>query len=73
MQLKVVVDRIDRDQVILITEDGIALLWPKSKLPANTKQGQTLLFQINLQTNNQALDQATLSAVDMINQIIQAE
>lgn len=52
--IKVILDRFFDDSVILITESGKQILWPKDKLPEEAKLGQTLNLTLdtNSPTNN---------------------
>ncbi len=45
--IKVILDRFFDDSVILITESGKQILWPKEKLPEEAELGQTLHLTLN--------------------------
>lgn len=45
--IKVILDRFFDDSVILITESGKQILWPKDKLPNQAELGQTLHLTLN--------------------------
>ncbi|MDD3888083.1 MAG: hypothetical protein PHN19_04895 [Patescibacteria group bacterium] len=45
--IKVILDRFFDDSVILITESGKQILWPKDKLPEEAELGQTLHLTLN--------------------------
>ncbi|MFA6296841.1 MAG: hypothetical protein WC663_05785 [Patescibacteria group bacterium] len=46
--IKVILDRFFDDSVILITESGKQILWPKDKLPEEAELGQTLNLTLNI-------------------------
>lgn len=46
MLLKTTIDRIEKDQAILITEDNESITWPLSKLPKGTAEGDNLQIKI---------------------------
>ncbi len=46
MNLKFTIDRIEGDKAILMTDDGNTIIWPKNKLPSDTREGMVLNFNI---------------------------
>jgi len=68
MRLKLIVDRIEEGEVVLVSEDQQALIWPRHKLPAELKEGQVLFFTINV--DQPAEESARQSAVDVLNDIL---
>jgi len=46
MIVKLIVDRIENEKAVLLTEDRKSIVWPLSKLPADTKEGAEFQFNI---------------------------
>jgi len=69
MQIKLTIDRFEKDMVVLITDDGTAITWPKNKLPSNSHEGSALIFEIQETTEHEKRSKQT--AKDIINEIIQ--
>ena len=46
MMINIIIDRFENDKAVLKTEDGNTIIWPKDKLPNNTKEGSVLVFDI---------------------------
>jgi hypothetical protein len=44
--INIIIDRFENDKAVLKTEDGNTIIWPKDKLPNNTKEGSVLVFDI---------------------------
>ena len=61
------VDRFEGDKAILAT-DGFSVIWPKSKLPAGSHEGSSIVMEIktdkDVQKNNQEL------AKDILNELL---
>jgi hypothetical protein len=63
------IDRIEENQAVIKTEDGIELIWPVSHLPEDYKEGQTIKIQlINDHEKTQANNKL---AEDVLNEILQ--
>jgi len=69
MQIKLTIDRFEKDLAVLITDDGVAITWPKNKLPANAHEGLALNFDIQEKAEREKQNKQT--AKDIINEIIQ--
>jgi len=68
MIIKLTIDRFEADKAVLITEDGAAIVWPKSKLPDGIHEGSALSFDIVEEREREKRDQQT--AKDILNEII---
>ena len=47
MKHTLVIDRFEGDKAILKTEEKDTVLWPKNKLPENSREGSVLVFAID--------------------------
>ena len=71
MILKLIVDRFEGDKGVLKTEDNQTIVWPKNKLPINSKEGEVLLFVI---TNSKEEEKSSKQlAKDILNEILDVE
>ncbi len=68
MQIKLTLDRFEGDQAVLITSDGVAIIWPKNQLPSGMREGSALNFDIATEKDREQRDKET--AKDIINEII---
>ena len=68
MIIKLTIDRFEADQAVLISSDGVAIIWPKNKLPAGAREGLALNFEIMADQGREKKDRQT--AKDIINEII---
>jgi len=68
MIIKLTVDRVENDKVVLITSDGQTIIWPKSKLPDDIHDGSCLSFDIKEKGELEKQSQQT--AENIINEII---
>ena len=46
MNLKFTIDRFENNKAVLKTDDGDTVVWPKSKLPSDAREGMVLNFNI---------------------------
>lgn len=70
MLIKLTVDRLEADKVVLVADDGLAITWPKNKLPADVHEGSALSFDITEAVEREKRDKQT--AKDIINEIIKS-
>lgn len=55
MLIELTIDRFENEKAILKTENNEIIVWPKNKLPKNSKEGSIIAFSIadsNDQKNN---------------------
>lgn len=68
MELTVTVDRFEGDKAVLKTNDGEIIVWPKNKLPEDSREG--MILNINVKTNVEARKKINESAKDILNEIL---
>ncbi|MFH1428034.1 MAG: DUF3006 domain-containing protein [Patescibacteria group bacterium] len=68
MTIKIVIDRFENDKAVLKTEDGQTIIWPKAKLPSDSKEGAVLNFIIS--SNQQTEDEKKEMAKNILNEIL---
>jgi len=68
MTIKMTVDRIEGEKVILITTAGKTVIWPKDDLPVNLHEGMVLIFEISGQEEYEKKDKQ--KAKDILNEIL---
>lgn len=71
MNLELTIDRFENDKAVLISDDGLIIVWPKNKLPASAREGMVLNFNIlnNLEAEK---DKKELSK-QILNEILEME
>lgn len=71
MNIKITIDRFENDKVVLKTDDGDTIIWPKNKLPENTREGAVLNFNIlsDLETEKDKREMAK----EILNEILDVE
>lgn len=70
MKVKLKVDKIEADRVILLSDGNGEISWPKNKLPENIHQGMSLEFFIS--ENGQSDDDRKL-AKEILNEILKTD
>lgn len=68
MLINLTVDRFEGDKAVLVANDGLTIVWPKNKLPAEAHEGSVLSFDITETAEREKRDKQT--AKDLINEII---
>jgi len=68
MIIELTIDRLEGDKAVLITADGVSLVWPKDKLPDGIHEGSALNFEIMKNEEREKRDKQT--AKDILNEII---
>lgn len=68
MQIKLIIDRFEGNQAVLIASDGQTIIWPKDKLPAGAREGAALNFEVAEKAEREKKDRQT--AKEIINEII---
>ncbi|MFH1255077.1 MAG: DUF3006 domain-containing protein [bacterium] len=68
MVVKLTIDRFEGDKAVLIESGGLAVVWPKNKLPQNAREGSCLNFEISEEAEYEKRQKQT--AKDIINEII---
>lgn len=68
MIINLVVDRFEGEMAVLTGEGGVAVTWPKNKLPENVREGSNLSFEIMAEKDKEEKSRQT--AKDIINEII---
>ena len=68
MIIKFTIDRFEADKAVLIAADGVAVVWPKDKLPDGARAGSALSFDIAEEQEREKRDKQT--AKDILNEII---
>lgn len=68
MLIKFTIDRIEANKAVLVASDGQAVVWPKNKLPADSREGSALSFDIEAEAERERKDKQT--AKDILNEII---
>ncbi len=71
MLLNLTVDRFEDSNAILKTPENKTIIWPKDKIPKETKEGTVLSFSISANTNKEQ-DKRQL-AKDILNEILNPE
>lgn len=65
------VDRFENGQAVIKLNDGQELLWPKSKLPANIKQGAVIKITLLTQKKQEQAQQEM--AKSLLNELLKKE
>ncbi len=68
--LKAAVDRFEGDSAVIKTEDGQELLWPKSELPEEVKEGTAV--RLTLSTSQSDEEERAKLAKTLLNEILQS-
>jgi hypothetical protein len=68
MKLKLIIDRFENDQAVLINEKKEAIVWPKNRLPEGVAEGAVLWFDIHPDQDEEKTRQAM--AKDILNEIL---
>ena len=71
MIVKVIIDRFENDKAVLKTHDNETIIWPKNKLPGDTKEGSTLILAITNNKEDKEVSQQL--AKDILNEILGAQ
>lgn len=66
--IKTIIDRIEGDKVILKTEDGLSVIWPKDKLPQKISEGMSFIFEITEAKEHE--EKKRKLAKDILNEIL---
>ena len=69
MNYKLTIDRFEEKKVVLKTEDGNTIVWPKNKLPNDAKEGTILNFIIT--TNDIDTENKKELAKNILNEILE--
>lgn len=71
MNIKLTIDRFENNKAILITDEGDTVIWPKSKLPNDAREGMVLNFNIlsDLETEKEKKELAK----DILNEILNTQ
>ena len=71
LNLELTIDRIENDKAVLKTKDNETIIWPKSKLPLDAKDGSVFYFLIkNAEEKEQAEHEL---AKNILNEILSGE
>ena len=71
MRYTLTIDRFEADKAVLKTEQGDSIIWPRSKLPQNSREGMVLTF--NITDNIKAAKDKEEIAKDILNEILNTE
>ena len=71
MILKATIDRFEGDKAVLKTKDNETILWPKTKLTDNLKEGSSVI--IVLTDDQKEEDSNKQLAKDILNEILNVE
>lgn len=71
LNFELTIDRIEDNKVVLLTQDQETIVWPKSKLPAEVKEGETLYFSIKGLHDKDEGEKS--QAKDILNEILNIE
>jgi hypothetical protein len=66
-----VLDRIEEDKAIIRLDDGQEILWPKSKLPEESKEGEVI--KIKLSTNRNDTEEREKIVKKLLEEILKRE
>ena len=58
-----IVDRLEEDKAIIITEDGQQLIWPIDLLPDGTVEGMAIRLTLKISGNDSEENETTAKAV----------
>lgn len=70
MVLELKVDRLENDKVVLKSEDNDSIIWPKSKLPKDIKEGSLLVFSVKSNDEKEGNEE---TAKDILNEILDVD
>lgn len=71
MIIQLTLDRFEQDKAVLKAADSTTIIWPKDKLPADSREGQILNFSID--ENPAAGQNQKKLAKDILNEILNVE
>jgi hypothetical protein len=69
MIITVTLDRFESSQAILILDSGEKIIWPKHKLPAEIKEGQS--FRLKISLDPQTTEKKENIAKQFLNEILE--
>lgn len=70
MKMQAVIDRFESDKVVLLLGDEeIQAIWPRSSLPSEAKEGDFL--RVNIQVDIEATFAAKVEAENLLKQIVE--
>lgn len=67
MKINLTIDRFEGDQAVLVDSSDHTIIWPRTKLPEEFKEGQILVFDIS---SDGAETKSQEAAKDILNEIL---
>ena len=71
MNIQLTIDRFENEKAVLKFDSGETLVWPKSKLPENIKEGDVL--KINIDSDSEATDSKHGEAKEILNELLNVD
>lgn len=71
MNINLTIDRFEENKAVLKTDDGVTVIWPKSKMPTGVKEGGLLSFTIS--SGGDEEEERRKVARDILNEILNVE
>jgi len=68
MKINLTIDRFEEEKAVLISDEGEKIIWPKSKLPKDTKEGDILTFAIR--SDEEEKEEKKKMAKEILNEIL---
>lgn len=67
MKVNLTIDRLEGDKIILIDTNGNTIVWPRTKMPEEYREGTSLVFDISADGEKKVSEEA---AKDILNEIL---
>ena len=71
MSIIATLDRFEEDKAVLILDSGEKIIWPRTKLPAKTREGD--VFYIDIKTEAEARSEREKQAKDILNELLKID
>ena len=71
MVIELKIDRFEEEKAVLKTDENETILWPKSKLPREIKEGSLLAFSIK--SDSESTNENSQIAKDILNELLDVE
>ena len=71
MEYSLTIDRFENEKAVLKTEKGETIIWLKSMLPAEAKEGETLVFCVR--GDKEKEKEKKTMAKDILNELLKVE
>lgn len=71
MVIELKIDRFEEEKAVLKTDENDTIIWPKSKLPRDIKEGSLLAFSIK--SDSEGTNENSQIAKDILNELLDVE